>query len=1325
MCHSRGVPLMMQELSEVLKRNRHALGKLVLVLGSGIPLRPGRLSNLDRVNLALADYAKSLRPSAAGALTQDMVDEITSGLDPDPESALRFAAPHFRDLEPSEGHLRLARLIKEGFFPTVVSTGIDDLLERALEQMHMHPEEHYNLVNVAITTKREIAGALAKSRRVTVLKALGTVGGGAFALTRRQVQSHLRRIQRFIYDSARATVIYVGYSERDADLIAAIGRDGGQLWWVNPRIPVGDPQVFDTMKTVEPEALPHHELLPAVVDLMRSRRSERLLIVREQGDFDAFFRELYVRRVRRTHDPDEFGRPRESLALEPDGPYKFLEPLEVRDSSIFHGRDRELETLEKLIESKSILVIYGRPGVGKTSLAQAGLLASAARDGAIPVTVRVGTDPRRETVLAIARAIEDAEDCSRIDEGMSVAEAASATGGRVVLLIDQAEELFTRIGRLTMEAYARQLAEWLAEQNDSRLVLTIGDAGFSLLYDLLPYLPDIYGAVLRLGPLSRANARQVVVKSAARFERRWEDELVEELLDDLGHDQILPAALALVCHHTYATLRRRERVLILRAYEAIGRAERVLKTFFTDALQGLGWRDRDMARQLLRAMIRSGGTRGPLTRDQIVARCPRIDADRVERLLWALIDARLVHRLGREPERTYEFVHEWLMPIIGEGVSDEERADREVEDAVSRALTDWRLCGEPMDLHTLRQVHSRRSRLHLTKEELAFVIRSSAYRNYEYDRWVEETGQLGEEGVDLLREILWNAPEAAQMRTVRRLDMLGTTKAVKVLVDALGELSPAVDSSVQQALEGRGHAVAAAIRESSGQERASALAALGTVGSTEAVEPLVEVLGDATEDASVREAAVAALTTIAPRLGGRASARLIETVSEIPSSSIDEERARALARVATAEGETGTLMKAADTKAQSPTLRYSAVLAAIEARDPDKADEALAVLLRDSPEIEGSESLGEARRAIAELRARLAAGHFEWSMFRKDPAHTGVAWEDGPITPATIWRARLPGQVIGSPAVSRGECFIGGRDGTLVALDALTGREIWSRQLGLGIESSPAVTDDLVVVGSLDHRVYACDRKSGRPRWRTETGGEVRGSPTIAGDAVLVGSWDGHLYCISLDSGTTRWKALVGGPIYGAPAVADGRVFIGSWAGRVVCLDTASGQELFSVNAGAEVSSSPAVSPEGRVVVGCDSGEVLVFAADSPHVHLRYHTGGPVRSSPAICDGVVYIGSGDGCLHAFEIVTGETLLRFETAEAVTSSPAVTPSHVVFGSRDGCLLCISRQSGEEVYRVVTPYSVISSPAVVGGIVYVGMEYYELHAIGGEQRTQTGA
>ena len=62
-------------------------------------------------------------------------------------------------------------------------------------------------------------------------------------------------------------------------------------------------------------------------------------------------------------------------------------------------------------------------------------------------------------------------------------------------------------------------------------------------------------------------------------------------------------------------------------------------------------------------------------------------------------------------------------------------------------------------------------------------------------------------------------------------------------------------------------------------------------------------------------------------------------------------------------------------------------------------------------------------------------------------------------------------------------------------------------------------------------------------------------------------------------------------------------------------------------------------------------------------------------SSPAIADGVVYVGSEDGRLYALDARTGQEKWRFKTDGAIVSSPAVAGGVVYFASTDGYLYAV--------------------------------------------------
>src|SRR4051794_15263930 len=61
-------------------------------------------------------------------------------------------------------------------------------------------------------------------------------------------------------------------------------------------------------------------------------------------------------------------------------------------------------------------------------------------------------------------------------------------------------------------------------------------------------------------------------------------------------------------------------------------------------------------------------------------------------------------------------------------------------------------------------------------------------------------------------------------------------------------------------------------------------------------------------------------------------------------------------------------------------------------------------------------------------------------------------------------------------------------------------------------------------------------------------------------------------------------------------------------------------------------------------------------AAWVERIRFSFQTGGPIRGTPIVYDGVVYVGSGDGFLYAIDATTGGLRWRRATGGAVVSTP---------------------------------------------------------------------
>lgn len=76
----------------------------------------------------------------------------------------------------------------------------------------------------------------------------------------------------------------------------------------------------------------------------------------------------------------------------------------------------------------------------------------------------------------------------------------------------------------------------------------------------------------------------------------------------------------------------------------------------------------------------------------------------------------------------------------------------------------------------------------------------------------------------------------------------------------------------------------------------------------------------------------------------------------------------------------------------------------------------------------------------------------------------------------------------------------------------------------------------------------------------------------------------------------------------------------------------------------------------------------------------RYRTGGAIRSTPAVTGTRIYVGSGDGALHALDRRTGRPLWRFAAGDAVTGSPAVAGGLVIAATQHGRIFALDQQTG---------------------------------------------
>ena len=159
--------------------------------------------------------------------------------------------------------------------------------------------------------------------------------------------------------------------------------------------------------------------------------------------------------------------------------------------------------------------------------------------------------------------------------------------------------------------------------------------------------------------------------------------------------------------------------------------------------------------------------------------------------------------------------------------------------------------------------------------------------------------------------------------------------------------------------------------------------------------------------------------------------------------------------------------------------------------------------------------------------------------------------------------------------------------------------------------------------------------------------------------------------------------------------------------------------QRFSAPTGAAIFfSSPAIS-NGVAYIGSEDHKFYAFNASSGTLLWTAHATNVVDSSPAVAKGVVYVSDGNGTLYAFDAAgnrncsgTPKTCSPLWTSSLGGGSPSVSDG-VVYVTGGGVLSAINAASGATLWSATTN-GTLSDPVVANGVVYVGFSVLVGHA-----------
>ncbi len=263
------------------------------------------------------------------------------------------------------------------------------------------------------------------------------------------------------------------------------------------------------------------------------------------------------------------------------------------------------------------------------------------------------------------------------------------------------------------------------------------------------------------------------------------------------------------------------------------------------------------------------------------------------------------------------------------------------------------------------------------------------------------------------------------------------------------------------------------------------------------------------------------------------------------------------------------------------------------------------------------------------------------------PAVTVIVTASTSTIPLTVEQTQLPppaekltgGSVEGGDFARSGVTDASGVD--------QPGGFYWKFTAGDVIRSTPVSYGNWIYFGSQDFDIYALNQTTGQVHWTLPTGGAVLGTAAVGqvalsegaiaqGSVVLlvIGSDDGYVWARDAQTGGNDpefWKYRIGEPVRTTPVFSDNLVIVSGGDGRVHAIRGADGEAAW-------------VYPD---------------LADDPVAALD--------NSPALSNGIVYVGDAAGVMHLIDAATGTLICDFDSRSRVTTPASIVDGVVYFGN----------------------------------------------------------
>lgn len=361
----------------------------------------------------------------------------------------------------------------------------------------------------------------------------------------------------------------------------------------------------------------------------------------------------------------------------------------------FFGRTKEINELADRIISEHLTVLYGKSGIGKTSLLNAGLFPRMRELGFAPFIVRLKTASGRwiETIIdAFEKMVHKkgfqltSPDEGTFDNIGDYFAAVVLTDGdqflKPVIVLDQFEEVFqmsfddlAQLNQKIFKVLGR--SNVYRKQDSMRVVFSLREEYVGALDEFSNNIPSLLHNRLRLKPLDLNGTKEAIVAPAGLqsdlFETpefEYDDDLIDKILDYLSiKGEFEPIQLQIICAHVEKLVQAKvsngipfSPVTLSGYFEGEGKQfQKVLEQFYLNTLEQLG---NEISRNKVRDLCEYGLVQNNGLRNSIATETIKKEYDVDDETLKLLVNTRLLRCEDRLNDMWYEISHDRIAEAV-------------------------------------------------------------------------------------------------------------------------------------------------------------------------------------------------------------------------------------------------------------------------------------------------------------------------------------------------------------------------------------------------------------------------------------------------------------------------------------------------------------------------------------------------------------------------------------------------------------------------------------------------------------------------------------